>query len=1330
MSSVHNINQLGQLTDVELCLLCFVAYFGEETTNAVSKYVKLFGLKDKEEYTDIALNLQQMGFLTTRCMVKPEWHLDILDYLTTERKEWIERFRTIQGYIPSHNCDYLWRLAKALRNDDFVGAKRMPKPYEGIGKKFFNVFPYIRHRAIADPRYVHLLDLEQLYTMVSDTLEDLFVQNTLDTPSFDGIHKIIPQYHPAYEELMDMTALYRYFITGKSSIKGNQTIWDLSKDAIDALYHNEVGDAFSLFRQAIRKQGRRAGAFPLPLLNYFYTICILRYRAKFGPLTATDEMNDLRQSSFIRTDQRHFSSKLLLDYAETDYSSVKNEIQGRIDNAITHVDTPLNHHFAFLMEKFFALSNNCGLNKLPTAAILLHELSQYAAVSGQSREELEVLFGGKPLLATLRKKAPWEILLGEIDKVTQKQMDTRKRRIVYFLNRSTLSGIIEQIEEEPGKWRDGQLLSAKRMASEGYDSMDIIDSRIAMQLAGKADWQTDADILVPLLSGTDRLYYGVEYLPVRQHAVIIEERPYIEFGGEGDKIVIRTNAQTQPDGTLRKHTVSRSDSTYTLVSLNPLQKDILDKLVTTKSLPASAAPSLRKTIASLEGIIDVKENVLSDIETNALESDGRLVIRIEPAPEREYQMTILTAPLPDGIARLEPATGEEYVYDEDSGGRVHCVHRNMSKENQNLERLKDYASQYNMEFTSPNIYRIGEERALLQLMQYCHEYEDCYLLEWPQGHVLKFKGVINTNDIHIDVRGDNEWFSVEGDAHIGNQSISLEDLLKACSNTDSDFVQIGENEYVQMTETLRRHIAELDAVLTMGEKKRRQAPKYLVGALARTLEKLNYHTDNSYRDFMLKMKQAYEHEITVPEGLQATLRPYQKDGYVWMKRLDEWGAGACLADDMGLGKTLQALAFILSKAGSGPSLVVAPKSVIPNWVKESQRFVPTLHVSVLNDAENRKHVIDSADAFSLILCTYGVLSTEEELLSSKKWVVACLDEAQQIKNRNTYVSQAAMNLRAQSRIILTGTPLQNHVGELWNLMQFINPGLLGKWAVFRDSYVNATLDETHYEMLKEMIQPFILRRTKQQVLDDLPEKTEDVHYIEMTNDELTVYEKMRQTVELKFKRNKTKEERAMAKEIDVNYFEELMKLRMASCDMHLIYNNWREQSTKIVALLEILDTLLDVPDNNILVFSQFTSFLSRIKPEIEQRGWDYLYLDGQTPMKKRQEIVEQFQHGEKRLFLSSLKAGGLGINLTAANYVLLLDPWWNPAIENQATDRTHRIGQKRCVSVIRLISEHTIEEKILHLHEKKQQLSDDVLEGTSDSYKLTYEDILDMVSPY
>jgi SNF2 family DNA or RNA helicase len=234
----------------------------------------------------------------------------------------------------------------------------------------------------------------------------------------------------------------------------------------------------------------------------------------------------------------------------------------------------------------------------------------------------------------------------------------------------------------------------------------------------------------------------------------------------------------------------------------------------------------------------------------------------------------------------------------------------------------------------------------------------------------------------------------------------------------------------------------------------------------------------------------------------------------------------------------------------------------------------------------------------------------------------------------------------------------------------------------------------------------------------------------MTEQESKVYEEMRRLAELKFKRHKTREEKKEAETLDLNFFTELMKLRQAACSMRLVHQQWLEPSSKIMALMEILDNVLQDKDNNVIVFSQFTSFLDMIKPELKRREIDYLYLDGQTPLEKRQQIVGEFQEGKRQLFLSSLKAGGLGINLTAANYVILLDPWWNPAIENQAMDRAHRIGQKRVVSVIRLISSQTIEEKIMRLHETKQNLSDDILDGTAESYKLTYEDVMDMVAPF
>ena len=1334
MTKKNNTSELfpGLSTD-EIRQLCYIAYFGEDFGTAISQYMKQFH-KSKNVYDETALKLQNLGYLLTHNTVMPEHHLDVMDYLAMEHQDWVNIFKRIRQYTPTHKCEYLWKLAKLLRNDDFDEAARVPKPYEGLGHKHFNVYAYIRNRAIADPRYVKLLDNEQIFQMTAETLEDLLQRGTLDSQSIVYIRQITPREHPQYQELTDRINLYEFFVTGKYvEYDSPRTLWALSMVAIKELYAGNVENALAMFRKAVQTQGKMVGALPIPLLNLFYAICIIRYRVKYGPLSATDAMNGLCHSSVVRTNNQHFAARLLLEYAEVATENASNDVQRRANMVLGYADNHINNCYALLLANYFALSKDTldRLNGLqPSTTIMMHELSPYMTVSTKVKDEFTSLYGGRPLLANIRRKASWEFLLGEINAQLGKTVAEHPRRIIYFLNRLNLSGVVEQVEKSPGNWKEGQLLSAKVMLNEGYDSMDVNDSRIAMQLAHKEEWQTDADILVPNLIDTDRLFCGVEYLPDRILANIVKQPPYIEFSGQGDKIVISSNAKLTPTGIPRKHTVTVNSYTYTLVSLNPLQRDILGKLLAKRTFPASAAPSLRKTIESLNGIIEIRENILNGIEAKAFESNGQLVIRIEPV-DREYKMTAFAAPLPEGISRLVPAIGEEYVYDEDERGQTHCVHRNMVREEENFQRLIDYAEQSQLEFSNYNECNLGEERNLLHFLSFCHRHQDCYMMEWPNGQILKFKGILTEKDIDIEVKSDVEWFAVEGNVKVNGQAMSLDALLAACCNETYDgFVRIGENEYLQMTETLRRHLAELDAVLSVGERKKKRVPKYLVGALATALEQMNHNTDSGYRDFMLKMKEAYERDIPLPNGLTATLRPYQEDGYRWMKRLDGWGAGACLADDMGLGKTIQALAFILSKGDKGTSLVVAPKSVIPNWVVEIEKFAPQMNAVVLNDAHDRTKAVDEAGNYTLILCTYGVLTTEAELLSSKAWNVVCLDEAQQIKNRSTQVSQAAMNLNAESRIILTGTPLQNHIGELWNLMQFINPGLLGRWNVFRDTYVNSPLDEEHRQMLKEMTQPFILRRTKHQVLNDLPEKLEGVHYVTMSENELNVYETMRSQVELKFKKGKTKAEKAAVKDLDISYFEELMKLRLISCDMHLVYDRWKEPSTKITALMDILETLMGMPENNILVFSQFTSFLARIRPELEQRHWEYLYLDGQTPMKKRLTMVEQFQHGEKRLFLSSLKAGGLGINLTAANYVILLDPWWNPAIEAQATDRAYRIGQKRCVSVIRLISEHTIEEKILRLHEKKQLLSDEVLNGTSESYKLTYEDVLDMVAPY
>ena len=473
-----------------------------------------------------------------------------------------------------------------------------------------------------------------------------------------------------------------------------------------------------------------------------------------------------------------------------------------------------------------------------------------------------------------------------------------------------------------------------------------------------------------------------------------------------------------------------------------------------------------------------------------------------------------------------------------------------------------------------------------------------------------------------------------------------------------------------------------------------------------------------------KIKKSMALQPVVPKQLKAELRDYQSDGFQWMTRMTGWGAGVCLADDMGLGKTVQTIAFMLNTAKGGPALVAAPASVVLNWRRELERFAPTLNVVVLNSATDRHAAIDTATAGDVVLTTYGLFVTEAEDLAKKQWNTICLDEAHVIKNRETKTSAAVMKLQAQNRIILTGTPVQNHLGELWNLYQFINPGLLGSYDQFQKKYIypiEMQQNKERSKQLKRIVQPFILRRTKQEVIEELPDKTEITMPVELTDDELAVYEVIR-------RRAKKLLEDEQGGAVSVNTLAEITRLRQAACAAQLAEKGCQGECSKINTLLSLLEEIVG-GGNAVLVFSQFTSFLSIVREALDKHQLvnDYLYLDGTVTMKKREEMVQSFQKGEHPVFLISLKAGGLGLNLTGANYVIHLDPWWNPAIEQQATDRAYRIGQRQNVTVYHLISQHTIEEKILRLHETKRNLADAMLEGTSESHKLTGKDLLEMI---
>ena len=451
---------------------------------------------------------------------------------------------------------------------------------------------------------------------------------------------------------------------------------------------------------------------------------------------------------------------------------------------------------------------------------------------------------------------------------------------------------------------------------------------------------------------------------------------------------------------------------------------------------------------------------------------------------------------------------------------------------------------------------------------------------------------------------------------------------------------------------------------------------------------------------------------TLPKDLQADLRPYQKEGVAWLEFHREAGLGALLADDMGLGKTLQALSAV-----HGRTLVIAPTSVAQNWVREARRFRPKLNVS-LYYSPSRK--LDPA--VDVTVTTWSILRLDIDLIAKTKWDTIILDEAQTIKNPDSQVARAAHRLSAPFRVALTGTPVENRLSDLWSQMNFVEPGLLGSREQFEERYGQpiANGDTLRAAELRQRIRPFILRRKKAEVALDLPPRTELVERCELTEQERITYDALRAAAQ------KEVVEALSGGANVIQALELLLRLRQASCHRGLIPGQKAETSSKVELLVETLDPLIS-EGHKVLVFSQWTSFLDLIEPALEDNRWAYTRLDGSTA--DRQAVVDRFQDPNgPPVMLLSLKAGGTGLTLTAADHVVLMDPWWNPAVEDQAADRAHRIGQDKPVFIHRLVAADTVEEKILALQEDKRRLADAALSHGAGQAGLTRDDLIALLS--
>nr|WP_288564701.1 DEAD/DEAH box helicase [uncultured Romboutsia sp.] len=453
----------------------------------------------------------------------------------------------------------------------------------------------------------------------------------------------------------------------------------------------------------------------------------------------------------------------------------------------------------------------------------------------------------------------------------------------------------------------------------------------------------------------------------------------------------------------------------------------------------------------------------------------------------------------------------------------------------------------------------------------------------------------------------------------------------------------------------------------------------------------------------------------IPKDLNATLRDYQVSGFEFFKTLSDYQFGGILADEMGLGKTIQTIAFLLSNKDK-KSIVITPTALIYNWKNELEKFAPTLKVRLLHAAKSeREKILDNIDNDDVILTTYTTYKNDIDKYKNISFDYCIIDEAQNIKNPDAIITKAIKNVNAKVRFALTGTPIENNLMELWSIFDFIMPGYLYNKSKFKSIFVN---NDKNIIELKNLIKPFILRRTKKEVITELPDKIEQKIIIDLEKEHKRAYKGYVNLITRKIKENN---------QDNITVFSYLTKLRQLCLSPELMVKNYQGKNSKLDVLINIIN---DSSDEKILVFSQFTKVLEVIGKRLNEENISYSYLDGKTSAKDRVKLVEEFNTNNNKVFLISLKAGGTGLNLTSANIVVHFDPWWNPAVEDQASDRAHRIGQKNVVNVIKLIAKDTAEERVINLQETKKELIEDVINGNLDNSStlknLYKDDIIDL----
>jgi superfamily II DNA or RNA helicase/tetratricopeptide (TPR) repeat protein len=920
------------------------------------------------------------------------------------------------------------------------------------------------------------------------------------------------------------------------------------------------------------------------------------------------------------------------------------------------------------------------------------------------------------------------------------------RRLAWKLSEYGEAGIrvtpVEQGRTRGGAWTRGREIALHRLVNRGGRGLDCLTEQdkaaVAASLSGQDEgygsfYGPNPGITLEALIGHPNVFWeGRPQIPVE----VVKGSPEVHIVPKGQKVCIRMDPYPNmdlEDPTQCRHVIKESTSRIRVLTFERIHVRMAEILgADGLTLPKDRAEEALARLQGLSRHVAIRSDVaLAGTEAKTLEPDCRPRLRLQRMGQG-LRAEMVVVPLGSQSSRSEvPGRGSLHLV-EPIGGEILQTRRDLQQETALARQALDAVEALNTLPDSGHCYLwvIEEPDKALELLEQLQSVAcEVLTVEWPKGDPIKVRS-ISSRQVQLSIRPSQNWFEVDGTVQVDQDLvIKMRTLLDKLDGADKRFIALGQDQYVVLTRQLRSQLQWLSAGGHASAKGDglRMHPLAAIGLEPWKAELGGFQADPAFDAHVERFRRVESYHPAVPSTLQATLRPYQRDGFVWLARLAEWGVGACLADDMGLGKTVEALALILHRASQGPTLVAAPTSVCANWVAEAQRFAPTLRPIRfgIGDLGRRSEVLKALGPFDLVVCSYTLLQQEADSMQEVKFATIVLDEAQAIKNAATKRSAAAMTLNGGFRMISTGTPIENRLAELWNLFRFINPGLLGSEQWFRERFVRpieADHDPQASHVLKSLVQPFILRRTKSQVLEDLPPRTEVIRRVELSSEERALHESLRRRAMERLERMHDRE----SGQARIQVLAELMRLRRCCCNPRLVVPDCGLKGSKLEAFADLVEELLS-NQHKALVFSQFVDHLTLLREHLDQQQIRYQYLDGQTPPKARQKRIEAFQNGEGDLFLISLRAGGLGLNLTAADYVIHMDPWWNPAVEDQASDRAHRIGQTRPVTVYRLVAEDTIEEKIVELHHEKRDLADSLLEGADAAHTLTADELIGLL---